>query len=124
MEITWHVAEVILTRRSIMPLELSRPPQADNDEKSVEMARVWIAQHGVHCTLKIGMYAGNRNVDERRAWGIILADLARHVSNGLCKEFTSETKEANLAAVVDAFYNELGFPTSSMEGEFISKDLS
>ena len=74
--------------------------------------------------IELLLYAGNRNVDERRAWGIILADLARHVSNGLCKEFTSETKEANLAAVVDAFYNELGFPTSSMEGEFISKDLS
>ena len=32
------------------------PEPAVRDPDSVEMARVWIAEDGLHCSLNIGMY--------------------------------------------------------------------
>jgi hypothetical protein len=55
------------------------PPAAIGDEDAVEMLRVWIAKHKLHCSLKAGMYR-DMNIDESVAWGTILADTARHIA--------------------------------------------
>jgi len=63
--------------------ELIVPPAAQEDDKSVEMLRVWIAQKGLHCSLNIGMYEEAKRVNEEKAWGIILADAAKHIADAL-----------------------------------------
>ena len=65
--------------------ELDRPPEVETDAKATEMIRVWIAHEELHVSLLLGMWqdAPNGSVDERQAWGELLADVVRHISNGL-----------------------------------------
>ena len=69
---------------------LGIPPAALRDTDSLELARVWIAQQGLHCSLKVGLYAGDGVSREMTAWGIILADLAGHVAEALVESFNDE----------------------------------
>ena len=66
-----------------MPNERPIPPSALRDPNSVEMLRVWIAEGGLHCSLKIGMYRDTTKIPEEVAWGMILSDIARHIANAL-----------------------------------------
>lgn len=65
--------------------ELDRPSEVESDPKATEMIRVWIANEELHVSLLLGMWqdAPSLNVDERQAWGELLADLVRQISNGL-----------------------------------------
>lgn len=49
------------------------------------MIRVWIAHNELHVSLLLGMWqdAPKLRVDERQAWGELLADVVRHIANGL-----------------------------------------
>ena len=97
------------------------PAAAQRDPIAMEMARVWIAERGLHCALHVGMYAGQGH-DEPRAWGIILADMARHVSNALAEEFGDVTPEDALASVRDAMLAELDDPSTKHSGSFVSDE--
>ena len=68
--------EIKLNQRAI-------PEAALRDSNAVEMLRVWIAEQGLHCSLKVGMYRESTTVPEEKAWAKILADVARHVANAL-----------------------------------------
>jgi len=54
---------------------LAIPDAAVADAESAEMIRAWVAQKALHCALRIGVW------DDPAAWGILLADVARHVAN-------------------------------------------
>jgi hypothetical protein len=49
------------------------------------MIRVWLAHDDVHLSLFLGMWqdAEDSSVDERDAWGTMLADIAHHIAHGL-----------------------------------------
>lgn len=96
------------------------PEAALRDEEAVEMLRVWIAEQGLHCSLKIGMYRESTNIPEEKAWGTILADVARHVANALESGYSSDADES-LRKIRDSFTKELGEPTSKAEGDFVRK---
>jgi hypothetical protein len=93
------------------------PPAALQDENSVEMLRVWIAQHKLHCSLKVGMYR-EMSMDEMGAWGTILADAARHISMAASSAF-GEDQHDSLSRIRDQFNRELAAPTSDVEGDFV-----
>ncbi len=65
--------------------DLPVPPDTLSDANAREMIRVWIANNDLHVSLNLGMYADDPDgdVDEREAWGQILADTIRHVAHGL-----------------------------------------
>ena len=92
------------------------PPAAQRDEQAVQMLTAWIAERGLHCTLNVGMW-GASGIDEPRAWGQLLADVARHVGNAL-HEQTGVTPAEAVNAVVRAFVKELGELTSDASGVF------
>ena len=93
------------------------PPAAIRDENSVEMLRVWVAEHKLHCSLKIGMYR-EMNIEEEVAWGTILADAARHIAKALSEE--SEEAENTLLEIIRSQFNsELDAPTSPVTGSFV-----
>ena len=52
---------------------LSIPPVAQRDKASFEVMRVWIAEQGQHVSIRSGAW------EDPFAWGIVLADLARHI---------------------------------------------
>lgn len=96
------------------------PEAALRDEDAVEMLRVWIAEKGLHCSMKVGMYRETTNVSEEKAWGTILADVARHVSRALELKYSSDAAES-LQKIRDSFLKELGAPTSEAKGDFVRK---
>jgi hypothetical protein len=97
------------------------PDAALDDDNAVEMLRVWIAKKKLHCSMKVGMYkeAGGR-VSEEKAWGIVLADTARHIARALESGYSENASEV-IRKIRESFENELNRPTSSLEGGFVRK---
>lgn len=96
------------------------PEAALHDDDAVEMLRVWIAEHGLHCSMKVGMYRETMDIPEEKAWGTILADVARHVANALEAGYSANATES-LQKIRDSFNKELGHPTSDAKGDFARK---
>jgi len=80
------------------------------------MLSAWIAEKGLHCTLNIGMWQADGR-DEARAWGVLLADVARHIGNAL-HEKTGVDAGSAVNAVVKSLLDEVGDPTSTAHGRF------
>lgn len=95
---------------------LTIPSAALRDANAVELARIWIAEQGLHCSLKFGLYAHDGVARETMAWGIILADLAGHVADALSVEGMGN-KAALFAAIVERFNDEVSSPSSARKGE-------
>ena len=91
--------------------ELIIPEAAQRDESSVEMIRVWIAERGLHASLKVGLYEDRPDIREERAWGRILAD-ALVTSEGMDRDVVVE-------AIKAAFNEELQAPSSGRSGGFV-----
>ena len=96
------------------------PEAALRDEEAVEMLRVWIAERKLHCSMKIGMYEESTQIPEGKAWGTILADVARHVAEALKAAYGKDPTDT-VAHIRDAFAQELEAPTTRLEGEFLHR---
>jgi hypothetical protein len=97
--------------------QLPLPPAAENDPNATEMARTWIAENGLHCVLNVGMWHKDSRHDERHCWGIMLADMARHVANAL-EEVTSLDRRESVRMIAEAFNVEIAHPTSKHRGQW------
>ena len=53
---------------------LTIPEEAQRDKASFEVLRVWIANQSQHVSIRSGAW------EDPFAWGIVLADLARHIA--------------------------------------------
>jgi hypothetical protein len=103
------------------PKQLPLPPEAENDPAATEMVRAWIAAHGLHCVLNVGMWHKDRRHDERNAWGLIPADIARHVANAL-EEVTGLDRRESVRVIAEAFNVEIHRPTSGHRGQWPGSD--
>ena len=92
--------------------ELTIPPAAYKDPGSVEVLRVWVANEGQHVTIRTGLW------EDPEAWGIILADLARHVVNAYEQERSVDPAGA-LAHIRAMFDAELDSPTDLPRGTIV-----
>jgi hypothetical protein len=54
--------------------QLMIPSAAANDPKAFELVRAWVAQGDLHVSMQMGGW------DDPTAWGVVLADLVRHVA--------------------------------------------
>jgi len=81
--------------------QLRVPEPARTDAKSFELLRVWIAHQDQHISLRVGVWK------EPEHWGMMLADLARHIA-------------ATLARIVASFETEMGSPTDEVRGEIVN----
>jgi hypothetical protein len=90
---------------------LDIPPAAQRDKASFEVMRVWIAQQSQHVSIRSGAW------EDPFAWGIVLADLARHIA--LAHELQGEAvdKDAFLERLLEGFHAEIDNPTDEPEGE-------
>lgn len=102
-----------------MPHELPIPAAAESDAHSLEMIRLWLAKGKLHCVLNIGFWEA-QGLDERQAWGILLADMLHHVANAHESEYGRDPRET-LTMVREALTAELNSPTSSRRGEFVAE---
>jgi hypothetical protein len=92
------------------------PAAAQRDKNSVELARIWIAEGKLNCSIKIGMY-NDMGKDEPFAWGIILADVAKHISDAMMLRFNVE-HEDTLDIIFSSFKGEMEKSTSKADGAF------
>lgn len=92
------------------------PPAALRDADAIELARVWVAERGLHCSLRVGLYADEDVAKETVAWGIILADLAGHIADALSADGMG-AKTERLEALVESFNAEVSAPSSERTGE-------
>jgi hypothetical protein len=98
---------------------LSIAPAAQRDPKSIEMIRVQIAEEALHCVIRIGFWEDRDDVDERKAWGMLLADLVRHIADAHKLEYDRETSQS-IRVIRESFEAEMAAPTSGRTGEFVS----
>jgi len=97
--------------------ELKIPPAAQSDNESWELLRAWVAEQGLHCSVKVGVYEAE-GIPEEKAWGTILADAARHIADALSSLGLGESDTA-LAEIRRCFDAELDAPTSKRTGRLV-----
>jgi len=90
---------------------LDPPPAASRDKASFELLRVWVAEQGQHVSLRSGAW------EDPFAWGIVLADLARHIVNAESLHRKDFDEEAFLERLLEGFQAEIDSPTDEPEGE-------
>jgi hypothetical protein len=90
---------------------LDPPPAAQRDKAAFEVLRVWIAEHGQH----VSIHSGAR--EDPFAWGIVLADLARHVAHAHKIQNDKLDQNAFLTRLLEGFHAEIENPTDEPEGE-------
>lgn len=88
------------------------------DDAAFEIARVWIGKKKMTAALSLGRYLESGRADEPAIWGVILADLARHVARGL-RDGYSLDEQATLAAMSKTFERELRAPSSPLRASQI-----
>ncbi len=93
--------------------ELPIPPAARSDKNAREMIRAWVADNDLHCSLEIGCWGD----DELMAWGILLTDVVRHVSDAMNKDKGWDRAEI-VRAIRKVFNAELDSPTAEPTGKF------
>ena len=103
-----------------MASHLPAPAAAERDPRSVNMATLWLAENGLHCSLKVGLYEGRPHLDEAKAWGVILADTARHLADAMrAAGITQEPRETVVHRIWTSFHEELSKPSAAEPGTFV-----
>ncbi len=92
--------------------QLAIPPLAKSDAKSFELIRAWVAQGDLHVSLELGGW------EDPVAWGVVLADVLRHVAN-FYQQKKGLDPEETAARVKAAFDAELESPTDEPEGGLV-----
>jgi len=90
---------------------LDVPPAAQRDKASFEVMRVWIAEQGQHVSIQSGAW------DDPFAWGIVLADLARHIALAHQMQDSKIDPEEFMERLLEGFQAEIDNPTDEPEGE-------
>lgn len=100
------------------PRELPIPRPVANEQKAFEIARVWIVAGG-------GQYVSlaTNVMGDGRAWGILLANLARHAA-AAAQQTRGIDANQTLAQIKEAFDTEWANPTDTPSGEVIRNPRS
>ena len=86
--------------------ELPVPDEVTNATRSIEMARIWVADGRQVVTLNSNIWSDPGN------WGIMLVDLARHVSKQYSQ--AGHTEEDVLSRIRAVFDVEWNHPTDTL----------
>jgi len=94
-----------------MPRELIIPPGAVTSLDSEEIIRAWRVGDGLHCSIAPSAWT------KVEAWGLVFADLARHVADALHKAEGADVDDS-IERIRTLFNAELRNPTDTPTGEF------
>jgi hypothetical protein len=86
------------------------PAAASRDPRSLEVLRVWIANGEQHVALAFGMW------EDPAAWGLLLADLARHIAEAHAQQDEQVDAEDFLEQIRAGLESELDAPTDEVSG--------
>src|SRR5437764_9847456 len=88
--------------------ELQIPDAAKKDSDAMEILRIWIAGGSQHVSLKPGVWK------DPAAWGLMLADLAKHVANAYAADGMDRAQA--LRRVYQGLQVEMESPTDEATG--------
>jgi hypothetical protein len=91
--------------------DLPVPKEASADPNATEVLRAWVADGGLVCNLRPSAW------EDAGAWGIVLADVARHVANAV-RSSGGDKQSVTLARIRELFNAELADPTDAPSGYF------
>lgn len=83
------------------------------------MIRVWIANEGLHTALQVGFWQ-DRGINEADAWGLLLADMIRHIADAHEEQYGRDRRET-VTAIREAFEREMAKPTTKVRGSFLGR---
>jgi hypothetical protein len=92
--------------------QLRIPDGAVDDPKAFEVARVWVAHGAEHVTLRFDAWK------KPAAWGIVLADLMRHLVNAYEQDMGLD-RGATFQQIKAEFEAEIESPTDRPTGSVI-----
>jgi len=98
-----------------MSAYLEVPPGAKSDRQATELISAWAAHGGLQCSLNINAWSGEQTTI---GWGILLSDIARHLSNALY-ESRQLDRMRTLSEIRRVFNSELESPTADTNGNFV-----
>jgi len=98
---------------------LKVPAEVKGDKRATEMIRVWLAHNQLCVTLRLGMWqdAEDSGIDERDAWGELLADLTRHIANGMMQSHGWDY-DSTRDSIREAFLKNYDKKVGDIEGEY------
>jgi len=89
--------------------ELPIPDAAAQDDKAIEIVRVWAAGGQQHVSLAAVLW------EDPAAWGILLVDLAKHAASSY-EQMSGQDRNAALARIKNGFDAEWGSATDMPSG--------
>jgi hypothetical protein len=92
--------------------ELLIPEAARKDSQAVEILRIWIAGGSQHVSLKTEVW------QDPAAWGLMLADLAKHVANAYAADGMDRAEA--LRRVYQGLQVKMDSPTDEPTGGIVS----
>jgi hypothetical protein len=95
-----------MSQKDALPI----PAAASRDPRSLEILRVWIANGEQHVALAFGMW------EEPAAWGLLLADLARHIAEAHAQQDDQVDAEDFLEQLRSGMEAELDGPSDEISG--------
>ena len=90
--------------------ELPVPTSAEDDHEGFEVLRVFYSNHGHHVSPNLERYR-NKGFSQAKGWGIILADVARHVSSEIAYQSDEDAYGVEVD-LMEAFLKEFENPTN------------
>jgi hypothetical protein len=91
--------------------DLAVPSEVEADPKAREVLRAWVANGGLVCALRPETWSETTN------WGIVLADVARHVANAV-HDLKGDEPAVTVENIRNLFNAELASPTDKPKGHF------
>jgi hypothetical protein len=100
--------------------ELPIPIETAGDEDATEMMRIWLAHDDLKISLFLGMWedADDCDIDERDAWGQLLADTIQHIANGM-QQSHGWDKEQTIAQITRSLLKNTDCPLGSVTGGYV-----
>ena len=92
-----------------MSTSLGIPENADKEPEAQELLRLWTTANGERVALHVD---GSIPVE---GWGIMLADLARHLANAYAQKGHGSIQD-NYREILASFLLEAGDPTDTVSG--------
>lgn len=100
-----------------MKRELPIPPDAEQASQAIEVARGWIVDQRLQCSLLPTIWRETPEV-----WGILLADFLSHIAQALARE--TDLSEEQLRQIISKrLIDEITAPSAVHEGDFLDEDV-
>ena len=92
--------------------QLPIPAGAADDDRAIELLRVWAAKGKQHVTLATELW------NDPASWGIMLVDSAKHIANAY-EQITGESQDGALARIKAGFDAEWQRATDTPRGRVV-----